>query len=71
MENKKKIKLANFDNPKWGYVNLKHYAQKYRKELSNKKDIPEDIKNALLLYQMQSKETLIKNLKTVQSYLYK
>lgn len=66
----KRKKLANFDNPKWTWDQLKGYACKYREALSEKEDVPADIKNALRLYQAQPREVLVANLKVVQSYLY-
>lgn len=66
-----KRKLANFDNPKWAWSQLKGYARKYRKALSEEEDTPVDIKNALRLYQAQPRAVLIDNLKKVQTYLYK
>lgn len=64
-------KLANFDNSKWTYEDLKGYAKKYRNLLKKKSNVPHEILNALKMYQSQSKELLIANLKTVQCYLYK
>lgn len=68
MKNKK---LANFSNPKWTYKDLKCYARKYRNKLCDLKKVPDVIKCALVMYQSQSRELLIINLKKVQAYLYK
>lgn len=72
MKNKK---LANFDNPKWTYNDLKFYAKKYREILLRKekehKRIPIEIKYALRLYQMQHRNSIIYHLKQVQSFLLK
>ena len=62
----KKIKLANFDNPKWTYKDLCNYAKKYRGKATK----PEDLAR-LYRYNSQSKPMLISNLKEVQKHLYK
>lgn len=64
-------KLANFDNEKWTYEDLKRYARKYRNLLKERSNVPDDILNALIMYQCTSKETLIICLKKVQKYLYR
>lgn len=63
----KNVKLANFDNPKWTYDNLKQYARKYRNMLKDKEI--ED--NTLAMYQCMKKDELINKLKVVQKKLYK
>lgn len=67
---KRKVKLANFDDPKWTYNDLKIYARKYRDKLKNKHNVRMEIVTALTMYQCQSREILIKNLKIVQAELY-
>lgn len=67
---KKKVKLANFDDPKWTYDDLKRYARKYREKLNDVVNMPSDIYYALSMYQCLPKETLIARLKKVQSFLY-
>lgn len=66
----KKVKLANFNDPKWSYSNLKNYARKYRDRINKKNNIPFNIRHALDMYQRLSKETLISRLKMVQAFLY-
>ena len=66
----KKVKLANFNDPKWSYDNLKMYARKYRNMIKEKDDVPFNISHALDMYQRLSKETLISKLKMVQAFLY-
>lgn len=62
----KRIKLANFDNPKWTYKDLCSYAKKYRSKVTDPVYL-----DKLYRYNSQPKEMLIKNLKEVQEYLYK
>lgn len=62
----KKIKLANFDNPKWTYKDLCNYAKKYREKATK----PEDLA-MLSRYNSQPRHMLIGNLKEVQKHLYK
>lgn len=66
----KKVKLANFNDPKWSYNDLKKYARKYRDRINEKDNVPFNISHALDMYQRLSKETLISKLKTVQAFLY-
>lgn len=67
---KKNVKLANFDDPKWIYNDLKRYARKYREKLNDIENVPTSIYSALSMYQCLPKETLIKKLKMVQAFLY-
>lgn len=67
----KKVKLANFNDPKWSYDNLKMYARKYRNMIKEKDDVPFNISHALDMYQSQSRGLLIERLIRVQAYLYK
>lgn len=67
---KKNVKLANFDDPKWTYDDLKRYARKYREKLNDTANVPTSIYNALSMYQCLPKETLIAKLKVVQAFLY-
>lgn len=67
---KKNVKLANFDDPKWTYDDLKRYARKYRRQLNDAVNVPMNIYNALSMYQCLPKETLIEKLKMVQAFLY-
>ena len=66
----KKVKLANFNDPKWSYDDLKKYARKYRDRINEKDLVPFNIIHALDMYQRLSKETLISRLKMVQAFLY-
>lgn len=63
-------KLANFDNPKWSYNDLKGYARKYRAMLDERENVSIDILSKLKMYQSIHKDLLISNLKVVQNYLY-
>lgn len=67
---KKNVKLANFDDPKWTYDDLKQYARKYRGKLNDAINVPTNIYNALSMYQCLPKAMLIERLKTVQTFLY-
>jgi hypothetical protein len=67
----KKVKLANFNNPKWSYDDLKKYARKYRDMINEKDNVPFNIRHALDMYQSQPRDLLIERLIRVQDYLYK
>lgn len=67
---KKNVKLANFNDPKWTYDDLKRYARKYREKLNDVANVPVNINCALSMYQCLPKETLIAKLKIVQAFLY-
>lgn len=64
-------KLANFNDQKWSYDDLKRYARKYREKLKNIESTPERICYALNMYQCLPREILIERLKRVQEFLYK
>lgn len=67
----KKVKLANFNDPKWSYSDLKKYARKYRDMIDKKDVVPFNIGHALDMYQSQPRDLLIERLIRVQAYLYK
>lgn len=67
----KKVKLANFNDPKWSYDDLKKYARKYRDMIKEEDEVPFNISHALDMYQSQPRDLLIERLIRVQAYLYK
>lgn len=62
----KKIKLANFDNPKWTYEDLCNFAKKYREMTTHPSYLAK-----LYRYNSQPRHMLIGNLKEVQKHLFK